>query len=142
MDCLLLRNRYGDQTKLCIVINNFLSNGLFSTARSFSACKFTPVGGQISLTKDICYELPVDLQEQLLNKTSEKHYSSSLMGIQPLQFVRNISPLSDSRTSLVLYDGSGDSRDQFLSAGKWIQIKVSDTGIGILKEDLSSLFVP
>ena len=64
------------------------------------------------------------------------------MGIQPLQFVRNISPLSDSRTSLVLYDGLGDSRDQFLSAGKWIQIKVSDTGIGILKEDLSSLFVP
>ena len=87
-------------------------------------------------------QLPSDLQDQLSDRIQKGPSFSSSIGVQQVQYVRTIRELSATQHSLVLFDASEENCEVLHSSQQWIRIAVIDTGIGILKEDLTSLFVP
>ena len=97
----------------------------------------------IQLTSQILEQLPWDLLDQLSDRGQEdQNFLTSSLGVQQMQYVRTIRELSSTQHSLVLFDASEENCGVFHSSLQWIRIAVIDTGIGILKEDLTSLFVP
>lgn len=96
----------------------------------------------IQLTSQILQQLPSDLLDQLSDRNQENPSFSSSIGMQQMQYVRTIRNLSSTQHSLVLFDASEENCGVFQSSLQWIRIAVIDTGIGILREDLTSLFVP
>lgn len=94
------------------------------------------------MTSQVVHQLPVDLLDQLSDRLRKDHSFYSSMGVQQVQYVRTIRQLSATQHSLVLFDASEENCEVFHSSQQWIRIAVIDTGIGILREDLTSLFVP
>ena len=127
--------RFGDRVRLRMVIGNFLSNCLHCVFLSLLAIKFTPHSGSIIVKK------------KRLNSIHEKMFvikeakNKDVLKTDRETYHRVIETIGD-KYHMILVSKTLYQNQDFEDWTSWIQLSVSDTGIGISEQDLKTLFHP
>lgn len=127
--------RFGDRVRLRMVIGNFLSNCILCVFLSLLAIKFTPHSGSITVKK------------KRLNSIHEKMFvikeakNKDVLKTDRETYHRVIETIGD-KYHMILVSKTLYQNQDFEDWTSWIQLSVSDTGIGISEQDLKTLFHP